>query len=169
MTLLIEGHNMEVFMRRSIVILSLSLLWAGCIKDNPVSQVTKTIESDNLQVTFSIPRPSYGIHDTLRATTTVYNPGDTTIRFAIPVCWPIAWYSVQDSRGTTRLSYSAPRDYGCASAIEYSILPHQSQQISLLQIMIAIVDLEGTQNAQGSYVLATDNGFGTFSLKFTVN
>ncbi len=156
-------------MRRTIILLSLSLLWAACTKNNPVSPVTDTVQSDNLQVKFSIPHPLYGVHDTLVATTTAYNPGDTTVSFYIPVCWPIAWYSVQDSSGTTRLSYSAPRDLSCNSIIGYSILPHQSQQISLLSVMVAIVDLDSTQNPQGSYVLTVDNGFGTFSLTFTVN
>ena len=154
-------------MRRTIVILSLFLLWAGCNKNNPVSPVTDTLQSDGLQVTFAVPRPSYGIHDTLVATTTVYNPGDTTVSFWIPNCWPISWYTVQDSSGTTRVSYAAPRDLSCNSFTGYSILPHQSKQIFNLSIRIAIADLDGTQGAQGSYVLEVDNYFGTFSLKFT--
>ena len=156
-------------MRPAIIILSLSLLWAGCSNNNPVLPVVAdTIQSDNLQVTFSIPRSSYGVHDTLEATTTVYNPRDTTVSLYIPNCWPIAWYSVQDDSGATRLSYSHP-PHGCNSGLGYSIPPHQSQKIFQLTVMIAIADLNGTQNAQGSYVLTVNDVFGIFSLKFKVN
>lgn len=142
---------------------------AGCSGGNPVSPISDTIQSDNLQITFSIPRSSYGAHDTLVATTTAFNPGDSTVSFIVPVCWPIAWYTVQNIGGTTKLSYSAPRDLGCNSVAEYSILPHQSQQIALMRVMVSIADLDSTQGLQGSYVLTVDNGFGTFLLEFNVN
>ena len=159
--------EMEGYMRRAI--LSLLLLSAGCTKSNPLSPVTDTLRSDNLQITFSIPRPSFGAHDTLVATTTVYNPADTTVDIVIPVCWPIAWYTVQDTGGTTRLSYTAPGNLGCNSLVRYSIPPHQTQQIVLLGITVAIVDLDGTRSGLGSYVLTVANVFGKFSLKFTVD
>ncbi len=156
-------------MRRGIIILSLSLLWPGCTGNNPVSPVTNTIRSNNLQVTFSIPRSSYGVHDTLVATTTVYNPGDTAVSLYVPVCWATAWYTVQNSGGTTKLSYVAPRNLGCNSIVHYSILPRQSQLIFLLDVRVPIAALGSTQNLQGSYVLKDDNILGTFSLGFTVN
>jgi hypothetical protein len=152
-----------------MISLFLSLLWAGCNNNNPVSSVNNTIQSYNLKVTFSIPQSSYRINDTLKATTTVFNPEDTTVSFIVPVCWPIAWYSVQDKSGNTRLSYSAPDSLGCNSVAMYSILPHQSKQIFLLNVTFPIVDLDRIQNAQGSYILTVKNEFGTFSLKFTVN
>lgn len=156
-------------MRRTIIIMGFSLLWAGCGRNNPVSPITDTIQSDNLQVTFSIPRQSYGIHDTLTATTKAYNPGDTTITVYVPVCWSIAWYKVYDSKGATRLSYSAPSGYGCNSIAEYQILPHQSQQISMLRVVVPIAGLGSTQNPEGAYVLKVDDELGTFSIGFTVN
>jgi hypothetical protein len=157
-------------MKRAIIILIFFLLLAGCDKNNPVSPLTDTVQSENLNVTFSIPQSSYGIHDTLKAITTVFNPGDTTVNFYVAVCWPISWYSVQqDWSGATRLSYKAPQSYGCNSLIKYSILPHQSKQIFLLSVAFAIANLDSTQSAQGSYVLTVDDEFGKFSLKFNVN
>lgn len=155
-------------MRRIIIILSLSLLWAGCSNNNPVSPIVDTIESQSLQVTFSIPQPSYGINDTLTATTKAYNPGDTTVMVYVPVCRPIAWYKVYDSRGTTRLSYSRPSGVGCSLIAEYQILRHQSLQIPLLSVEFPIASLDSTQSPEGSYVLKVDDGLGTFSVEFTV-
>ncbi len=157
-------------MKQIAIFATLLIMISGCSStSNPVSPITDTIQSHNLQFTFSIPRPSYGIHDTLVATMKAYNPGDTTVIVYVPVCWSIAWYAIQDSSGTTRFSYSAPRDYGCASVAEYSVLPHQSQQISLLDVKVPMVELDTTQTFQGPYLLTVDNGFGTFSLKFAVN
>jgi len=157
-------------MKQLAIFATLLVTIGGCSStNNPVSPITDTIQSHNLQFTFSIPRPSYGTHDTLVAAMKAYNPGDTTVIVYIPVCWPIAWYSVQDSSGTTRLSYAAPRNVRCNSVIEYSVLPHQSQQVSMLDVKVPIVELDTTQTPQGSYLLTVDNGFGTFSLKFTVN
>ena len=156
-------------MRRTIILLSLSLLSAGCAENSPVSPTTDTVNSDKLQATFSIPRSSYGVHDTLVATATVFNPGDTTVSLYVPVCWPTAWYTVQNSSGTIKLSYSAPKDLGCNSIVHYSILPHQSQWIFLLTVRVPIAALDSTQNLPGSYLLKDDNILGTFSLGFTVN
>jgi hypothetical protein len=133
------------------------------------SPVIDTVQFNNLLVTFSIPRSTYGILDTLVATISVYNAGDTTVNFDLPVCYSINWYTVQDSSGAIRLSYSAPQGFPCYSIIGYSILPHQSQQISLLTVMFAIADISGTQSAQGSYLLTVDNKLGIFSLKFIVS
>jgi hypothetical protein len=154
---------------KGAIIIILFIFLAGCGKNNPVSPLNDTIQSDNLNVTFSIPQTSYGIHDTLKAVTTVFNSGDTTVNFYVAVCWPISWYSVQDWVGAPRLSYKAPQDLGCNSLIEYSIPPHQSQQIFLLSVTFAIADLDSTQSAQGSYILTVDDEFGKFSLKFIVN
>lgn len=155
-------------MRRTIIIISLSLLWAGCSKNNPVSPTTNVINSNDLQVTFSIPQSSYGAHDTLVATTKVYNPADTTVNLYVPVCWAITSYSVQNSSGTSVLSYNAPRNLGCNSIVHYSILPHQSQQISLLSVIVPIANLDTTQTSQGSYLLKVNDVLGAFSLKFIV-
>lgn len=156
-------------MQRTIIILMLSLLLAGCNKNNPVSPIASTNQSDNLEVTMSIPKLSYGINDTLEATTTAFNPGDTIVNFYIPDCWPIAWYSVQDMNGITRLSYTAPKNYGCNSVIMYSILPHQSKKIFILNVKFAIANLDSTRSAQGLYKLTVDDQFGKFAVKFAVN
>lgn len=155
-------------MRRTFIVMSLSLLWAGCSGSNPVSPTKDTIQSDNLQVTFSIPQSSYGVHDTLVTTTTVYNPGDTTISLNIPVCWATSWYTVQSSSGATKLSYTAPKNLGCNSIVHYSIQAHQSQQIFMLDVRVPVAALDTTQSPAGSYVLKDGNVLGTFSLGFTV-
>ncbi len=143
---------------------------AGCSKtSNPVSPPSDTVQSGNLQFTFSIPQSTYGTRDTLVASMKVYNPEDTAVSFHVPVCWPIAWFTVVDSSGTTRLSYSAPSDLGCNSIAIYKISPHQSQQIFLLQVEFPIVALDSTKKLQSSYVLTVKNVVGTFSLKFAVD
>lgn len=38
-----------------------------------------------------------------------------------------------------------------------------------MNVAVPIADLDGARAAQGSYTLAVDDDFGTFSLKFTVN
>lgn len=157
-------------MKQVAILTTILVTVSGCSStNNPVSPITDTINSDNLQVTFSIPRPSYGMHDTLTATTTAYNPESDTVSFVVPCCWPILWYLVRDSSGTTRLSYSAPKDLGCNCAAEFSIPPHQSERVPLLDVIVPIGELGKTENAQGSYILTVDNIFGTFSLRFAVN
>ncbi len=156
-------------MRRTIVILAFALMCAGCGENNPVAPVAKTIHSGNLQITFSIPQPLYGPGDTLRATTTVYNSGDSAVTLYVPVCWPIARYSVKDAGGITEVSYSAPRNLGCNSIVEYSVRARQIKEISLLSVVVPILELDKTRNAQGSYVLTVDDDFGTFALNFMVN
>ena len=153
---------------KHFLIIVMLLIIAGCNTSNPVSPISDTIQSHNLQVTFSAPESSYGVHDTLVAATTAYNPGDTTVSFYVPNCWPTIWYSVQDSSGATKLSYAAPRYLDCASVTGYSIPPHQSLKIFQLRIVVPIAELDTTKAPQGPYVLAVDNYFGTFSLKFAV-
>ena len=140
-------------MRHIVIALGIALLLAGCAKENPLSPTMDIIHSGNLQATFSIPRESYGIHDTLTATTQVYNSGQDTATFIVPVCWPIAWYKVWNSKGTAVLSYIEPRTYGCYSIIDYSILPHQTRNVSLLSVAIPIARLDSTQSSHGNYVL----------------
>jgi hypothetical protein len=153
-------------MRCTIVILSLLLLWAGCSRNNPISPVNDTIQFDSLQVTFAIPRALFGVQDTLVATTTVYNPKADTVSLAIFNCNAIEW-SVQDESGKTRLSsILGPQ---CLSLTEYSILPHQSQEIPQCRVVIAIVDLVRPQAVPSSYMLNAEDHLGTFSLKFAVN
>ena len=156
-------------MRDIVIALGLSLLLASCAKDNPVSPTSDTINSNNLRATFSISRESYGIHDTLTAATTIYNPGGDTVTVYVPVCWPISWYKVWNSNGTTVLSYSERHGYGCNSIGEYLIMPHQSQQISLLDLALPIADFDSTQGSQGRYMLKVADGLGTFSVGFAVN
>lgn len=156
-------------MKRVIIILSFSLLWAGCSKYNPVSPDATTVQTDNLIFTFSIPQSSYTINDTLTATTTVYNPGDTTVNLYIPCCWPITWYSVMNRFGEISFSYSAPHNLDCNCIVELSVLPHQSKKISLLNVVVPIVDINSTHKPKGSYTLTMKNGYGTFSLRFAID
>ncbi len=154
-------------MRRTIVILSLFLLWAGCTKVNPVSPITDTLKSNGLQFTFAIPRTSYGIHDTLVATTTVYNPGEDTVEYFVFDCDPVGSWQVQDDTGKTRLSYQ--RGGTCEHGSDHTIVPHQSQQIGPCTFIIPIADLGDAQTAPGPYVLTANEYCGIFSLKFEVN
>lgn len=154
-------------MQRTMIILILALFLASCGKNNPLAPNASTIRSDNLNFTFSIPQSTYGINDTLKTMTTAYNPGDTTVNFYIPDCWPILWFKVQDISGTSRLKYTAPRA-GCNSLVMYSIPPHQSKQIFLLNVKFPIDNIDGVRNVRGLYVLTVANGFGKFTLQFTV-
>ncbi len=155
-------------MLRVPIIVSLALLLAGCSRVNPVSPITDTINSGGLRATFSISQETYGIHDTLTGSTSAYNPGRDTVRSLVPVCWPISWYKVVNSAGATVFSYTAPTTYGCNSIIDYSVLPHQTKQIPLLWVRIPIDSLRSVQPGQGPYTLKLEDGFGEFSVRFTV-
>ncbi len=153
-------------MRYILLISGLLSILAGCSSDNPVSATNDTLQLDSLRVTFSIPKASYGVSDTLVATTTVYNPKNDTVRFAVFNCNAVAW-TVDNASGKTLLS--SPPGPNCNSLSMYSILPHQSRQIIPLSAVIPIRNFAGAQTGSGSYSLNADDRFGNFSLKFSVN
>ncbi len=155
-------------MRQAVKLMfTMLVMIAGCSSvNNPVSPISDTLQLDNLQVTLSIPKESFGSQDTLVARTNVYNSKDDTVSFAIFNCNAITW-SVQERSGKPTLS--SPPGPDCNSLTMYSILPHQSQQIRQLTVMIPIVHLAGAQPAPSSYSLVASDYFGNFSLKFSVN
>ncbi len=152
-------------MRYILSSLGFLLILSGCSGNgNPVVAVTDTIQNDSVKVSFSVADSSLGIHDTLVATTTVYNLTNHTIIFYQGYC-SFTW-SLQNDSGRSIMGYKCNPYVRPQYLITWSIPPHQSEVFSTYGIHSAISDQSGAPVLPGSYQLtATCDPFGAFSLK----
>ncbi len=134
-------------MRHIVMYVSFSIILIGCGKQsNVVSPTTDYDYSDSLRFTFSIPKTSFGIHDTLIAGLTVFNEASTPD--SIVYGPSLFLWSLQNSDGRT-IMYG-PGLSPLWVTIE-TIGPHQT--MGLYSIRQPIADMSGQQIAAGSYLL----------------
>ena len=146
---------------RNIFMLIIAMLAINGCKNggNPVSSETRMVNS--LQYTFATSKTSFGIHDTLIATMTVYNPTD--VPETIYVGLSVFNWSLQNQSG--RIIMYGPWVSNW-SLYKLPINPHQSKII--YNIRQAIADTSGAPVTAGSYNLKANMGSNSFLLTLTL-
>jgi hypothetical protein len=153
-------------MRLIFALIGLLLFINGCkenndtitsVKENSKIVTSANQVSENLQYALTTPKASFGIHDTLIATVTVYNQAPVSETLLVgPVLFK---WSLKNDSGRTIMSGPTVVPLYIYRLV---LSPHQSKEIYFIHQ--AIADISGRPVIPGSYVLNVSIGSISLSL-----